>query len=64
MAEAEKPDLADLVRERLGDEEMVTTFPMWVDGMKGIVFAVVPGEGTAQEKMTRFLNRLIAEGSI
>lgn len=55
--------LMNLIRTELkaGDEDVVTTFPIFEDGMRGIVFAVVPGDGTAKEKMARFLTELLAE---
>lgn len=49
------------------EEGMVSTWPVWNDipengdlaGMRGIVFARVPGEGSSREKITKFLTELV-----
>lgn len=51
--------------------EVVASFPMWepceendkegLSGMRGMVFAVVPGEGSASERMRKFLT-ILSEG--
>jgi hypothetical protein len=37
---------------------VISTWPIFDDGKRGIVFAVVPGEGTHREKLYRFLSEL------
>lgn len=52
-----------------GEEELISTWPIWNDqaeenqeagvaGMRGIVFARVPGDGGSREKMKKFLKHL------
>ena len=57
------------VKEGDVDDEVVACFPLWKDteesnvragiaGMRGMVFAVVPREGTAAQKMSWFLHHV------
>lgn len=38
-------------------EEVITAFPRFEDGSRAIIFAVVPGEGSASEKMESIISR-------
>ncbi len=40
---------------------LALSFPVWEDGMRGLVVAYVPGDGTTKDKLGRFLDALNAE---
>lgn len=43
------------------DEGIVTAYPAWKDGVRAVIFAVVPGDDYPEQKINRIVERMMLE---
>lgn len=43
------------------DEGIVTVYPVWEDGVRAVIFAVVPGDDYPNQKINRVVERMMLE---
>lgn len=54
------PAIRELLKVR-DDEGVVTAYPVWEDGVRAVVFAVVPGDDYPEQKIDRIVERMMLE---
>lgn len=60
------PDYMPAIRALLDVPEyegIVTAYPAWEDGVRAVIFAVVPGDDYPEQKLNRIVERLMLEPS-
>lgn len=60
------PDYMTAIRALLDvpdHEGVVTAFPVWEDGVRAVIFAVVPGDDYPEQKLDRIVERMMLEPS-
>lgn len=43
------------------DEGIITAYPVWEDGVRAVIFAVVPGDDYPDQKLNRIVERMMLE---
>lgn len=43
------------------DDNIVTAYPVWEDGVRAVIFAVVPGDDYPEQKINRIVERMMLE---
>lgn len=43
------------------DEGVVTAYPVWEDGVRAVIFAVVPGDDYPEQKLNKIVERMMLE---
>lgn len=54
------PAIRALLKVR-DDEGIVTAYPVWEDGVRAVIFAVVPGDDYPEQKLNRIVERMMLE---
>lgn len=62
MTDSYMPAIRALLNAR-DDEGIVTAYPVWPDGMRAVIFAVVPGDDYPEQKINRVVERMMSEGT-
>jgi len=58
------PDYMPAIRALLDAPEhevVVTAYPVWEDGVRAVIFAVVPGDDYPEQKINRIVERMMLE---
>lgn len=53
--------MSEFIRSLLNatdEDEVLTSYPVFEDGARAVIFAVVPGEGSATDKFKALINRI------